>query len=439
MWNQRAWAASTLSLILGSPLFGGTINCARSDDVNPQPAVAFLAQAVQRHRVVAIAEHHDSLETMELIAELLRDRMVPGTVNDVVVEFGNARYQSLIDAYLAGDAVPPDSLRQVWENTTQVTGVWLSPIYADFFADVRALNASLPPAKRFRVLLGDPPIDWSSVTSPADEDMNDWRDAYFAWVVQHRVLQQNRRAILFIGGGHLSRRVVFPNSLIHLLDRQYPGEVLVVDTLEQPRMDREIAERVARWPRRSAILVRGSWLGQIHASRIGMSFSSGTLQENLDVVVYFGPGALSTVPPQIDWSSAYGTELRRRQALAAGPFRTGRVRFQRDSVIVNWESETAIAAIVEELRRDVGLQVTVKAFADGLEHDGGRLSQQRADALVSRLVLDGIARDRLTARGCGDSRPLWREDTEEHRAANRRADFVRTSSSVSCVPPASFD
>ena len=60
----------------------------------------------------------------------------------------------------------------------------------DFLNDVRTLNVSLPPERRLRVLLGDPPIDWSTVRGPADEDMNDWRDAHFAWVVAEQVHEE---------------------------------------------------------------------------------------------------------------------------------------------------------------------------------------------------------------------------------------------------------
>lgn len=157
------------------------------------------------------------------------------------------------------------------------------------------------------------------------------------------------------------------------------------------------------------------------------------------MLLYLSPRPLSTATPAIDWNSAYGAELRRRQALAALPFRTGRVRFESGVVTLTPDSEAALALIAAELRRDSSLRVTVKAFADGTEPDGERLSQNRAAALVTRLVGDGIARDRLTAMGCAASRPLWYDDTDTHRAANRRAEFVRTSARASCIPPTSFE
>jgi outer membrane protein OmpA-like peptidoglycan-associated protein len=436
---MRLLQSSAAAVVIVSCGLAGLAGPARRQGPDIQPAVAFLAAAVQRHSLVAIGEHHGATETRALLAALLRHPGVPGTVNDIVVEFGNARYQAAMDAYIAGERMPLNDVRGAWENTTQVTGVWLSPIYAGIVEDVRSLNAALPPGKRFRVLLGDPPIDWNAVTSPADEDMNDWRDSHLAWVVDKHVVQRNRRAILFIGGAHLGRRAVFPNSVIQLLDARHPGRTLVADVIERERMDATLGSRITRWPAGSAAAIRGSWLGQVEAARAGFTLSTGTLEDNIDVAIYLSPRPLSVVPPEIDWSSPYGLELRRRQALTTLPFRTGVVRFDSGTVATTRDSALALASIAAELRRDAGLRVTVKAFADGTEPDGEALSRRRADALVARLVTDGVARDRLTPLGCGDARPLWYDDTAARRAANRRAEFVRTSARVGCVPPASFE
>jgi hypothetical protein len=39
--------------------------------------------------------------------------------------------------------------------------------------------------------------------------MNDWRDAHFAWIVEEQVIKKRRKALLWIGGAHTSRRVIF--------------------------------------------------------------------------------------------------------------------------------------------------------------------------------------------------------------------------------------
>ena len=89
-------------------------------------------------------------------------------MHDIVVEFGNARYQAIIDRFVAGEDVPHPELQKVWQNTTQAHPVWDSPIYEEFFRAVRAVNATLPTERRLRVLLGDVPIDWDRVTSLED-------------------------------------------------------------------------------------------------------------------------------------------------------------------------------------------------------------------------------------------------------------------------------
>jgi hypothetical protein len=45
-------------------------------------------------------------------------------VNDIVVEFGDAGYQGIIDRYIAGRDVPYDDLRHVWEDTTMPNTVF---------------------------------------------------------------------------------------------------------------------------------------------------------------------------------------------------------------------------------------------------------------------------------------------------------------------------
>jgi len=121
--------------------------------------------------------------------------------------------------------------------------------------------------------------------------------------------------------------------------------------------------------------IRGSWLGQVDVARTGFTLSTGTLEDKIDVAIYLSPQPLAVVPPEIDWSSPYGLELRRRQALTTLPFRTGVVRFESGTVATTGDSAPALASIVAELKRDASLHVTVKAFADGTEPDGEALSR----------------------------------------------------------------
>jgi outer membrane protein OmpA-like peptidoglycan-associated protein len=52
------------------------------------------------------------------------------------------------------------------------------------------------------------------------------------------------------------------------------------------------------------------------------------------------------------------------------------------------------------------------------------LSEERATATKDYLVSHGIAADRLTAAGFGDSHPIASNETAEGRRKNRRIEFV---------------
>jgi hypothetical protein len=226
--------------------------------LKPEPALDYIAEGFDRYPVVALSELHGNRESAAFLAMLIRHDGFSRRVNDIVVEFGNAAYQPVVDRYISGAPVGRDELRGVWENTTQISGIWHLPMYEGILADIRMVNATLPANRRYRVLLGDPPIDWSKVTSPADEDMNDWRDAHFAWVLEHYVFARNRRALLFIGGAHISRKVLFPNSVIHLLDARFPGKTLVVSALDAGKVEPAVAAAMSAWPIPSVAPVRGT-------------------------------------------------------------------------------------------------------------------------------------------------------------------------------------
>jgi flagellar motor protein MotB len=413
---------------------------AADDRLVPRPAVEFIVEAFDRNPLVALSELHGNVESRDFLALLIRHPAFAGKVDDIVIEFGNARYQDVVDRYIAGEVVDRDALKPVWEDTTQTSGIWSLPMYEGILADIRAVNSTRPADRRLRVLLGDPPIDWTQVTSPADDDMNDWRDAHYAWVVERQVRDRGRKALLFIGGAHIGRRVLFPNSLIHLLDVRYPGQTLVVSAVDVGSMEPSAAKELASWSVPSAAPVRRTWLGRADVKTIGSRFSRGAIEDDIDVVLYLSARPLAYQPPPAGTIAGQpGEELSRRRALAQAtlPFRGGLIRFEPSTASLTAPSMEALQAVLREMVRDQSLHVLVKGFADGGETDPVRLGDERAGTVVDWLASGGVARDRLRALGCGATRPLWADSAgEERRAANRRVEIVRNTATAGCQPPA---
>ena len=437
--------ATRLAGLLSACCLAGCVTSSRLDHADreprPQPAAEYIVRAFDRYPIVALSELHGNTESKDLLARVIRQPGFAGKVNDIVIEFGNARYQSIVDRYIAGEAVERDALRGTWEDTTQISGIWSLPMYEGMLADIRAVNATLPNAKRFRVLLGDPPIDWAQVRSPADDDMNDWRDAHFAWVVEKHVRAMGRKALLFVGGGHIGRAVVFPNSLIHLLDARFPGQTHVVSAVDVGAMEGTLGSRFRSWEVPSAAAIKGTWLGRIDVTRVGWRFSRGTIEDNTDAVAYLSSSPLIYEPaPPLEDSSPRRTEMMRRRSLAEATlaFRGSRIRFDPSVAVLTTESTAPLSEVLSELTRDPGLQVLVKGFADDREQNPTQLGVERAQIVTDWLASHGVARGRMRPLGCGATRPLWSDDVEAHRSANRRVEIVRQTTTAGCQPPSSY-
>jgi hypothetical protein len=92
------------------------------------------SNAFRSHRLVALGQgSHRNQQGHACRLSLIRDPRFGATVNDIVVESGNARYQDLMDRFVRGDDVPHELVRQAWQNTTQPDTLWDVPIYEEFW------------------------------------------------------------------------------------------------------------------------------------------------------------------------------------------------------------------------------------------------------------------------------------------------------------------
>jgi hypothetical protein len=319
----------------------------------PSEPIAGVIDAFRTHAIVALGEgDHNNEQGHAFRLALLHDRRFAEVVNDIVVESGNAYYQNVMDRFVNGDDVSSTELRQAWQNTTQLRPVWDVPIYEQFFRAVREVNMSLSVDRRLRVLLGDPPIDWSRVSGFSDvfaqmREVGD-RDTHPAKLIQHDVLDKGRRALVIYGDQHLTRTPealrpgcqpgstipCFPGSIVDQVERSSGTRAFTVTTVTGADL-RTMQSDIATWRRPSLTILRGTILG-------GQSFRSflppgplmigrdgrpqpespsvlRPIEDVFDAALYVGPPSTLTyahLSPDLCADSAYVRMRRERMAMA---------------------------------------------------------------------------------------------------------------------------
>jgi hypothetical protein len=185
-----------------------------ADRPPPANAVRALEAAARAHQVVLIGEIHGWAAEHRLLRSLVQSPELH--VDDVVVEFGNARHQALVDAYVSGAGVTLAEASPAWLETTQ-GDVWASGEYAEFFKVVRERNLRRDESP-LRVVLGDPPLPAGGAQVSEHDFWVLQRDTHFATVIHRQVLGRGRRAVVIAGAGHVFRRPGAVPTLTNLLE-----------------------------------------------------------------------------------------------------------------------------------------------------------------------------------------------------------------------------
>lgn len=110
-----------------------------------------------------------------------------------------------------------------------------------------------------------------------------------------------------------------------------------------------------------------------------------------------------------------------------GKIITYAITFDIGKANIKTESMTEINRIAQLMKDNGDLKFEVQGHTDNTGTVAGnqKLSEQRAQAIVNKLVEMGIAANRLSAKGMGQSAPLADNSTDEGRAKNRRVEFVK--------------
>jgi hypothetical protein len=270
--------------------------------------------------IVALGESHGRFKVdFDLQLAMVRHPDFAKKVRSIVIECGSVTEQVTLDRYIRGETVPRAQLQRVWKATEETTnGFCDAPIYADFLAAVRDVNAKLPADARIRVLGGHPgPGSIRGIETVA------------ASVLKEQVLQKRGKALVIYGAAHFYRAL--PASLAasmgqdiglaRRLEANFPGRMLVVipvGRLDRPRgitgdidPDFQKFDRALKTPLRPVLVplhrlpfrdfTAEEFLGRTVMSCRGpggcvsaFKGSTLTLGQMADACIYVGGGAMSS-------------------------------------------------------------------------------------------------------------------------------------------------
>ncbi len=303
-----------------------------------------LLDAFDHHQIVALGLAHGLRQQEDFVIGLLSQPRFAATVDSIVVEFGNARFQARSDRYIAGGDVSPKALRAVWRDQIGAApdGV-IDEAAQRFFAAVRQLNQTLTPRQRIRVALGDPAFDFRTLRQRDDiYAATGRRDRVFAAAAE-REARGGRHVLLLSGFMHLVRlpaQAHMDHNALEILERGAKGRVWVILPYsgDGARGQADFERRyISRWPPNTVHALTGP-LGaqpadlllpdqrppQPSANQPASPYPGLKLRAVGDALISFGPcSRLRTTrfSPEQYREPAYRAELNRRSRILTGrPF-----------------------------------------------------------------------------------------------------------------------
>ncbi len=151
-------------------------------------------------------------------------------------------------------------------------------------------------------------------------------------------------------------------------------------------------------------------------TRIGIHFSQPWIEDEGDHQMF------------TNLRIAEGGKPAKQMLAGEGRIVTHGILFDTGSDAIKPESGPTLRSILALLKEDPALRFAIEGHTDdqGGPKVNGPLSERRAAAVKGWLVQEGVAADRLTSKGLGQSKPIDTNGTAEGRANNRRVEFVKS-------------
>jgi OmpA-OmpF porin, OOP family len=103
------------------------------------------------------------------------------------------------------------------------------------------------------------------------------------------------------------------------------------------------------------------------------------------------------------------------------------INFETGKSGIKPESQSIIDQIAEMLSANAELKVSIEGHTDnvGSAASNQTLSESRANAVLAAIVMKGIEKTRLSAKGWGQTKPIADNSTDDGKAQNRRVEIVK--------------
>lgn len=161
----------------------------------------------------------------------------------------------------------------------------------------------------------------------------------------------------------------------------------------------------------------------LHYERAGLTTRQGdTYQLAVNAVGYIYYDTLVSVPLSAEPIEMDIRLLPIRQSMV---LQLRNIQFETASADLKEESYVDLDKVVRLLKDNPELRIELSAHTDdqGTDIFNKRLSERRGESAKRYIIRHGIDPERVTSRGYGKSQPLVPNDSEEHRAMNRRVEF----------------
>jgi hypothetical protein len=273
------------------------------------PAIEQIAKQFDDHSIVMIGELHRWSELHEFLRELLRTPEFICRADDVVVEFGNSRLQKIADEFASGSPVSEAQIQSLWRETA-VPLTWNSPVYRQFLDAVREINTKHLCDHPVRLVLADPPLDWTKIHNAKEYEPWTDRDGSMANVIEREVLAKHRRAFFLAGQFHAEKKSTDGEPrAVQLIERAHPGAIFCVVAVTGA-----LAKELHLAPPPSFTIAQGE-LARAKFPAADEEAKFPPLGEVVDGVLNIEGRTFVYPPPSLYLEPAYLAELRRRVAI----------------------------------------------------------------------------------------------------------------------------